>query len=198
MVNRFKLVLSSFLLTMTACSSNPRKNVVEAGNQENRPVWATGAKVNWTEGEQVLFRSQYTVRGDERVNGCYQLARIDASTTLLREIAEDIRGQINNAQQSISETAENILNQSVSSEFSGRISGLRFLEQYHERYKVSSTERIDCYLLSSINKSDYEAIRRQIIHNVTKADPSLKAVLNKKQIEFFSNIKNANESPSSQ
>lgn len=179
-------------LAITACSSNPKKNVVEAGNQENRPTWATGSKITWTEGDQVYFRSQYTIRGDERVNGCYQLARIDANTTLLREIAEDIRGQIDSAQQSISENAETILNQSVTSDFSGRVSGLRFLEQYHERYIASSTERVDCYVFSAIKKADYEAIRRSVVHKITEADPGLKAALNKKQIDFFS--KNGNSS----
>ena len=167
-----------------------QKNVVEAGNQDSRLLWASGSKITWSEGDQVFFRSQYTVRGDERVSGCYQLARLDANTTLLREIAEDIRGQIDSAQQSISENAETILNQSVTSDFAGKVSGLRFLEQYHERYNVSSTERIDCYILSNIKRSDYESIRRSVLQKVTEADPGLKAALIKKQIDFFSSVKN--------
>jgi hypothetical protein len=172
-------------LFLTACASQDKRDVLEQGGN-GKPEWVQQTKITWNDGDQVYFRTQYTIRGNERVNACYQLAKHETKETLLREISEDIRGQIDNAQQSISEEAEIVLNQSRTSEYSGKVTGLRFLEQYHERYKVDGTERVDCFVLSSIKKHDYESIRRAVVFKITEVDPALKQALNKRQVEFFS------------
>lgn len=182
-------VISTCVLmgVLAACSSTgPKKEVVESGGQPSKPGWVESTKITWNEADQVFFKTQYTIRGDERINGCYQLAKLETKETLLREMAEEIRGQIDNAQQSISENAEIILNQSRTGEYKGRVTGLRFLEQYHERYKADGNERIDCYILGAIKKSDYDSIRRVIVYKMAEVDPGLKAALNKRQIDFFS------------
>ena len=174
-----KRAISAALLTastLTACVS-PHKQ---------RPAWVADPKVTWTEGDQVFFKTQYSVRGDERLNGCYQLAKLESKETLLREIAEEIRGRIDNAQQSISENAEILLNQSRTSEFQGRVTGVRNLEQYNERTLLNGEERIDCFLLSAIRNSDYESVRRAVVTRVVGADPKLKETLNQRQVDFYS------------
>jgi len=169
--------------SLAACAAKEKKAVIEAA--PGKPEWVSSTKITWNENDQVFFRTQYTIRGDERVNGCFQLAKLDTKETLLREISEEIRGQIDSAQQSISESAEVVLNQSRASEFGGKVTGLRYLEQYHERYKVDGSERVDCFILGSIKKSDYESIRRAVVLKLAEVDPGLKQAMNKRQIEFF-------------
>lgn len=185
---KFKALCVYLLIGMqVGCmSTTGKREIVEIGGQADKPKWVDSTKLAWNEGDEVFFRTQYTIKGDERVNGCYQLAKLEVKETLLREMAEEIRGQIDNAQQSISENAEIILNQSRSGEFSGRVTGLRHLEQYHERFKVGGSERIDCFVLSVIKKSEYEAIRKVIVFKMAEVDPGLKAAMNKRQIDFFS------------
>jgi hypothetical protein len=181
-----KLLVICAMFAISACASKPKKEVIEEGAQGAKPAWVTTTKITWNEGDQVFFRTQYTIRGDERINGCFQLARLETKETLLREISEEIRGQIDNAQQSISENAEIILNQSRSGEHSGRVTGLRYLEQYHERSRLGEAERIDCFVLGTIKKSDYESIRRAVVYKMADVDPGLKQAMSKRQIDFFS------------
>lgn len=183
-ISRLFMICSMFAIA--ACASKQKKDVVDVGANDGKPDWVNTTKITWNEGDQVFFRTQYTIRGDERVNGCFQLAKLETKETLLREISEEIRGQIDNAQQNISENAEIILNQSRSGEYSGRVTGLRYLEQYHERYKVDGTERIDCFVLGTIKKFDYETIRRAVVYKMAEVDPGLKQAMNKRQIDFFS------------
>lgn len=181
-MNQVRLVLMIATLISAACASKEKKTVLEG---DGRPEWVSSTKITWNEGDQVFFRTQYTIRGDERVNGCYQLAKLETKETLLREISEEIRGQIDNAQQSISESAEVLLNQSRASEFGGRVTGLRYVEQFHERYKLDGSERVDCYILGSIKKSDYETVRRAVVFKLVEVDPALNQAMNRKQVNFF-------------
>jgi len=184
-MNVFRTIAFCSALAISACTTGPKKNVLDAGAESGKPAWANSTKIAWEESGQVFFRVEYTIRGDERVNGCYQLARLEGKETLLREISEELRGQIDNAQQSISENAEIILNQSRSSEFNGRVNGLRYSEQYHERYKIDGTERVDCFLLGSIKKNDYETLRRAVVLKLVEVDPGLRQALLKRQVGFF-------------
>lgn len=190
-----KITLAILALLSSACASNrgPKALLDQSSTQ---PSWVNSTKIAWAEGDQVFFKTEYSIRGDERLNGCYQLAKLETKENLLREIAEDVRGQIDSAQQSISEDAELVLNQSRTSDFAGKVTGLRFLEQYHERFQVSGQERLHCYLLSSIKRSDYESIRRAVIYKVVAVDPGLREALNKKQIQFFE-PKDSSKNPTS-
>jgi len=114
-----KIIVLSMVLI--GCANGPR-TVVEA--DPNKPSWVSSSKISWVDGDQIFFHTQYSVRGDERVNGCFQLAKLDSKETLIREIAEDIRGQIDNAQQGISENTELLLSQVRSSEYSGKVVGM--------------------------------------------------------------------------
>lgn len=178
-----KSMLLSLLLT--GCVTGPRA-IVDSGGA-NKPGWVSSSKISWVEGDQVYFRNQYTIRGDERLNGCYQLVKLDSKEALLREIAEDLKGQIDNAQQGISESAELVLSQVRSSEYSGKIIGMKFLEQYHERYVSGGVERIDCFVLAGIKKTDYDQVKRQVLYKVAEADPDVKRAIKERAVKFFSN-----------
>jgi hypothetical protein len=186
------LVLSVFLVGC-ATSNHPR-TVVDEG-AANKPGWVANTKVSWVEADQVAFRAQYTVRGDERLNGCFQLARLDAKEALLREIAEDLRGQIDFAQEGLSESAELALTQVRSSEYSGKVIGMRFNEQFSERYVTNGVERIDCFVLAAIKKIDYDQVKRQILYKVSEADPDVKKAIKARAIKFFSDEKKADVKP---
>ena len=127
----------------------------------------------------------HNVRGDERVNGCYDLVKLDVKEAMLSEIANNVKGSIDNAQQSISENAEVILGKVRSGEFDGQISGLRFTDEYYERYAIGGVERIDCHIIAEMKQADYERVKRSVIDKVVAVDPRLKEAVTKKQINFF-------------
>lgn len=170
-------------LIVTGCASKEKKVIVDSS--ANRPAWVDTTKITWAEGDQVFFKQEYSVRSDERLNGCYQLAKLEAKESLVREIAEELKGQIDNAQQSLSESAELVLSQVRSSEYGGKVTGMRFLEQFHERSVVNQTERLDCFVLGSVKKSDYESIKRQILYKVSEADPDVKKAIKERSVKFF-------------
>lgn len=154
-------------------------------HKDDPPSWVKDTKISWEEDKKVLLKASHSVRGDERVNGCFDLSRLDAKEALLSEIANDIKGSLDNANQSLSESAEVILGKVRSGEFSGRITGLRFTDQYFERYFVAGVERVDCHSLGEIHENDYDRIKRNVVHKVAEADPRLKEAITKKQIDFF-------------
>ena len=155
-------------------------------HEDDPPEWALSTKIAWKEGDKNFFKKSYTVRGDERVNGCFTLARLDAKESIVTEIANDIRGQIDNAEQTLSEEAEIVLGKVRSEKFEGRITGLRFAHEYFERYKVGGEEKINCYVLAILSQQDYDAIKKKIVHRLMAVDPRIKEAIMKRQISFFS------------
>ena|SRR3989338_388951 len=169
------------------CASNPRRVFLDSTvGSDDRPKWAKTTKTAWQERDMVFLKTSHTVRGDERTNGCFDLAKLDAKEKLLSEIANDVRGSIDNAQQSISENAEVVLGKVRSGEFEGRIIGLRSTEEYFERYRVEGTERIDCFVLSEIKSADYEQVKRSVVNKIAAIDPKIKEAITNKQVNFFS------------
>lgn len=188
------------LLILAGCTSVPHRGRLfldSTTHHDDPPAWVSSTRVTWEKEKKYFIRSSHTVRGDERVNGCYDLARLDTKELLLSELANDVRGQIDNAQQSISENAEAILGKVRSGEFEGRITGLRFSEQYFERYFVGDMERIDCHVLSEINEKDYNEIKRNVVHKIANVDPRLKEAITKGQIDFFGQKNRATSSETS-
>ena len=185
---KYESLLLSLVLLAAGCSSLPREGRVfldSTTHSDNAPSWVKQTKVSWEEKDKVFIRSSHSVRGNERVNGCFDLARLDSKESILSEIANDVRGTLDNAQQSISEDAEVVLGKVRSSEFSGRITGLRFSEQYYERYFVGDTERVDCHVLGEIKNADYSRIKRAVVDRITSVDPQLKEAITRKHVDFF-------------
>lgn len=187
------------LLYLGACSTGPSKSgsgrefLDSSTHKDELPDWGKSTKLTWSKENKIFSKSMHSIRGDERVNGCIDLAKLDAKENLLSEISTEVRGSIDNAQQSISENAETILGKVRSAEFAGKITGLKFTDEYFERYKIDGTERVDCYVLSEISNSDYDRIKRSVVEKVLEVDPRLKEQITKKQIDFFSQKPSANE-----
>ena len=181
------------MLALIGCASTGSKVgrifIDSPTHKDDSPEWVQKQKVSWDSGNEVYFRTAHTIRGNERVNACYDLARLDAKETLLTELASDIRGRIDNAQTSISESAEVILGKVRSEEFQGRIIGLKTDETWFERYKIGDDERVDCFVLSKIRRSDYDRVKKEVVDKIVEADPRIKEAIAKRQIEFFDNGK---------
>lgn len=187
-----KIGTSKFLLLtaliVVGCSSSPKRIVLDSSG--DKPSWTDSPKLIWEEGGVVMLKASHTVRGNERPNGCVDLAKLDAKENLISEIKNDVKGSIQNAQQSISEDAEVILGKVRSSGFEGSVSGLRFYESYWEKYQVGEIEqKVQCHVLGKMKKEDYLATKRSIVHKVAAVDPRLKEAITQKQIDFFSNAK---------
>jgi hypothetical protein len=162
-----------------------RQFVDSTTHSDAPPDWVKTTKLAWEQNGKILLRSSYTVNGNDRLNGCFDLARMDSKEALLSEIANDVKGSLDNAQQSISENAEIVLGKVRSGEFSGRIIGLRFTDQYFERYLIGEVERIDCHVLGEVKQSDYNQIKRSVVQGIAAVDPRLREAISRKQIDFF-------------
>ncbi len=196
-----RLIVLGLCVFVARCSSTTKHEAgrvfVDSSTHEDRPPqFVSSTKTTWEENGKVFFKSLHVVSGNERVNGCFDLAKLDSSETLLTEIANDVRGSIENAQQSISEQAEAVLGKVRSSEWSGRLTGLRHTENYFERYRIGDQERINCYVLSEMKLDDYAATKRRVVEKIAAVDPRLKEAINKKQIDFFERKPSSNTSDS--
>lgn len=182
------LAIITLALT-TSCSSlvAPKGRVFldSTTHNDSPPDWVKSLKSSWEKDKQIFVKVTHTIRGDERVNACYDLVAMDAKERILSELANEVRGSLDTAVDSISEDAEVVLGKVRSGEFSGRITGLRINEQYFERYLIADTERVDCHILAQISASDYNTLKRQVVHQVAKADPRIREAIANKQAQFF-------------
>lgn len=154
-------------------------------HSDDPPKWARSLKKTWEDDGKVMIRATHTIRGDERVNGCYDLAKLDGKEAILSEIATDIRGSLDNAQTSLSENAETVLGKVRTGEYAGRLVGLRFTEEYFERYRIVETERIDCHVLGEMKLSDYNMVKKAVVDRVAAVDARVKEAITTKQVDFF-------------
>ncbi len=177
------------LVVLAGCSSIPKKKILDASS-DSKPSWTESNKLIWEDGDAVVLRATHTVRGNERANGCVDLAKLDAKENLISEIKNNIKGSIDNAQQSIDESAEIIIGKVRTADFEGSISGLRFEEDFWQKYSTEGQEpKTQCYVLGKIKKEDYLATKRAVVNKIAAVDPRLKAAITKKQIDFFASQK---------
>ncbi len=173
------------VLGMSACSSSGEIKKIVIDESDQKPSWVGDSRTAWEEGGKIYFRSSQQVRGNERLSGCYDLARMNAKTQLISEIQESIKGVLDTNEASISENAEIVLSKSRSSQFSAQVGGIRFSGEYFARYRIDDEERIDCHVLSEISKQDHTKLKRMVLSKVVEADPKIKEQIQKKHMEFF-------------
>jgi hypothetical protein len=188
--------LALIVLFLEGCSSipNPYQRVFldSSKHEDDPPNWVQVSKLIWEDDGKMFLKTSHTVRGDERVDGCYELARLDARENMLSEISQQLRGSVDNAQTSLSENAEVVLGKVRSTQFGGRIRGLRHLEQYFERYRIGESERIECHVLSAISQADWKAAEKHLAEEVKEVDAKIKSAITNKQAEFFGSKAQAN------
>ena len=184
------IVFISTLWFISCSTYTVKSKVILDQSTPSKPKWASSSKIAWEKKGVIYLRATHTVQGNERANGCIDLAKLDAKENLISEIQNEVRGALDNAQQSISEDAEVILGKSRSAEFSGKISGLRFIESYWEKYQIGQIDqKLTCHVLAQMKMRDYTETKKAVVNKVIKADPKLRHIIAKKQIDFFKNKK---------
>jgi len=181
-------ILVSLITTLTvSCSSGTiaqrQRTLIDSSGP--RPDWVSGSKVVLEDEKNLNFRSQATIRGDERLGSCMDLSRMQAQERVLTEIQTEVRGALSQAQTNPSEAAELLLTRSLSSDFQGKLRGLRTTDEYFERFQIAENERIECFTLNQIKRSDFERLKQEVINRVVAADPAVKAALSDQQAKFF-------------
>lgn len=178
-------LLTLAMIGMVGCSSMERR-FLDSSNHENKPpLWVKDLDVRSEDETKVQLKVTHTIRGDQRLNACFDMARLDLSEELLKEVAENLRGALDNAETHISEEAEVVLGKVRSSDYSGQLSGVIVKSRYFERYQIKDAERIDCHLLGEISKSDYRKLKQRIIDKLSQVDSKIKEAIAKKQVDFF-------------
>ncbi len=183
----FYIILVGWLMSLSSCASFTHSRVFldSSTHTDSPPDWVKSNKISWEKDGVHKFKIEQAVRGNERVNGCYDLARLNGHEVVISEMAVEIRGKIDNANTSISEDAEIMLDKIRQSQFQGRVVGLKFREQYYERTKVTDTERVNCYLLGEMSDSDYIKLQRRVVDKVAEIDPSIRKAIRKSQLDFI-------------
>lgn len=181
-------LVSLMMLFLSSCSSLkiPERVFLDSSlRKDSPPDWVNDSKVAWEKNERVFLKSSFTARGNERVGGCFDLARLDAKEKLLSEIKNEVKGSLDNAQQSISENAEAVLGKVRTASFEGNVRGLRFSEEYFERYLIGENERLNCHVLAEITLSDYNHLKQEVLNQLVQVDPKVREAITEKQINFF-------------
>ncbi|MEQ1722430.1 MAG: hypothetical protein ABL930_04590 [Pseudobdellovibrio sp.] len=184
-----KLLLVISALVIAGCSSSTKseyqlsRKVIDSSKIKSE--WVEKSQLAWEAENKYYSKASHTIRGDQQLNACYDLAKLDLKENLITEISSDIKGTIDNAQMSISENAETILGKARSGKWEGTIYGFRVTEQYFERYLIGGVERIDCFVLTELSKQDYDKTKRSVVDKIVPEDPRIKEAIAKKQINFF-------------
>jgi len=192
MNNRQNTFITLAVLGLSACSSLkvPQRVFLDSTlRKDSPPEWVNQVQVAKEENDKIVFRASFTARGNERIAACFDLARLDAKEKILSEVNNDVRGSLDNAQQSISEDAEAVLGKVRTASFQGKLRGLRFSEEYFERYMIGDTERIDCHVLGEMKLSDYNNLKRSVVDDLARVDTRVKEAITRKQIDFFESKK---------
>jgi hypothetical protein len=148
-------------------------------------VWVKESKTSWEKDELVYFKALYTVKGSQRLNGCFDLAKLEMSEMVLENIRHDIKGEIALANEGIAEEADPLITKSISKSFIGNIKGLIMVEQAYERYMLADNERLDCFVLSTISKQEYRQLKNHSLEQLISVSEDVARVVRKKQKDFF-------------
>jgi hypothetical protein len=186
------VMIGYLMMGAIACSSKGlkeelRKKVVidNAMGGEKMPDWTRDGKVSWEDGKNRVYKGVFTVRGDQRVSGCYDLAKMEIKENLISEISSEIKGEINLASEGINEAMDPMINKSFHQQMEASIRGLNIQEQLFERYIIEDTERIDCFVMGSIAQTDYRALKNNIIQKLSKNSAEVANAMKTKQVNFF-------------
>jgi hypothetical protein len=192
---KHKVVTLGFLgltLVLAACASGPKGSKqpgrVVLDNSAHGgvlPEWVNSGSVGWEQGDSIFLKSIYTVGGNQRVNGCYDLAKLEMKESLLSELSQDIKGELNLASEGISEGLDPLVTKSIRTNIEGTIKGLRVREQLFERYVVADVERVECFVQAAMSKVDYNKLKNSVLKQMSSVSDDVAAALRKRQKSFF-------------
>ena len=185
-----KLVLTS-LLCLAACSTNNLKSYSGKVTLENSvrssevPAWVADYKTNWEEGDKYYFKTSYTILGSQRINGCYDLAKLELKANVLSEVSEKIKSEINQASEGISDNLDPLIAKAITSETGGEIKGLKVIGQVHERYLINGNEKQECFILGSMDKLDYLNLKGAAFNRALSVSKQVTENIRNRQSQFF-------------
>ena len=204
-IRQFAIGLGLLILQGCATSGpkpeNIDKQVIDTGAGTSLPSWVQDTKTSWTsDGNVHKFKAFHSIKGDERLTACYELAKLNAQEQITSEIWMDFKAAVSHSAQGISESTEDLFIQSRNMETRGNLRGLRFSEAFHQRYLVNGVERVDCFVLGELTDSDYRQMRAHILKPILQADQMLRKAIEEKHIDLFrasgtSNVENPTRAP---
>ena len=189
------LKIGLLIISLAGCTSTPsariqgedyRKVIVDSSNMDQpKPEWVIQNKIGWEDGAKLKMKGTYTILGNQRLNACYELAKVEAKKAMITSIQEEIKGYLDSGSTGMSESDQIIFAESVTAKYNGRIQGLKASENYFERFVINHNERVDCFVLMEMDKADYFKLRSSILNKATELVPELQQAITNKQIEFF-------------
>lgn len=182
--------LSLILLNFFSCASTPEAHnlvVLERSTRGNDlPSWTSNSEMSWNKSDEIQFKGQYTLKGNQRVNACYDLAKGDARENLVSEMSVHFQSEINSYTQGISADENIELNKMFISQAKNKIIGLRTSEAAFERVLINSEERINCFVLFSISKKAYQENMMNAKSEVSKVNSEIIEKMRSRGLDFFS------------
>lgn len=180
-------------LAFYGCSTSSKvqdhKIVLERSSGKNEmPEWTTAAKQSWKKKDLLYIKGQYTVRGNQRVSACYDLAKSEAKENLITEMTSNFRNEINGYTQGLNEEENQELNKMFISEVNGKVVGLRLGETAYERSLINNVERINCYVLFEISESSYNETLRNSKKGISAVNKEIIEKLKDRGVDFMSGI----------
>ena len=180
------LISGVYIQGCASTAPKPEKQILDTANIGSVPSWVQDTKSSWIgENGSHKFKAFYSIKGDERINACYVLAKLNVREEITSEIWSDFKSAVSHSTQGISESMEDIFIQSRNNDTKGNVRGLRFTDTFHQRYLVNGVERIDCYVLSDISDADYRQMRAHLLSPVVQASPELRKAVEEQHMELF-------------
>jgi hypothetical protein len=188
------LILSLSLLNLMACASTPEASnlvILERSTRSNDlPTWTSNSETSWMKNEDIQFKGQFTIKGQQRTNACYDLAKGDARENIVSEMSVNFQSEINSYTQGISADENIELNKMFISAAKGKISGLRVSETVFERVLVNSEERINCFVVLSMSKKNYQENLMNAKSTVSQVNSDIIEKMKSRGLNFFSEESN--------
>ena len=182
------------IFLLAGCSSNGIKEqakiIIERSTRENSlPNWVSETKVNWMKDDKIFYKSQYSIRGDQRINACFDLAKAEAKEKLIDEVKTNFRSETNGYIQGAKEQDNIELNKMFISSVDSIISGFRLSETAYERFAISNSERIDCFVLYEMTAKDLSDLKTRILTRNSSVNKEIQKVIIERGVSFLTNNK---------
>lgn len=188
------ILLSTLFLSLASCTTGTKsvseKITLEKSTGKNDlPDWTEKPQNSWSMDDTYFFKSSYSVRGDQRVNACYDLAKAEARENILTEFKSFFSSEINGYTQGLNETDAQELNKMFVTSVKSHLYGLKLSESVHERYIIQNSEKIQCHVLLTMNKESLLKNIQTALSNGTKINGEVAKQMKDRAVKFFdSNI----------
>lgn len=184
------------LLLICSCATTPSKpeykasEVIERiGGKDKTPDWASGETAMYEERGNVVFINSITMAGNSRPDACLKVVDLDARTSMLRHIKDNITtsGQVDEAS-----AADDASFQSLTAFLSqGSVQGAKVDSRYWEKVEESDESgerilRVKCAVKLSVKKTELARQLRQATGN--QGNPEMRKKLIEAQGNFIESL----------